>query len=57
MLRYDDLLKNTWLICDNTVLKAAYKIVQKECLGLNITISKGAKNKYTKSVLWIDPER
>jgi hypothetical protein len=49
--------ESTWLVCDNTVLKATYEIVQKESFELNIAISKGTKDKYTKSALWIDSER
>jgi hypothetical protein len=46
-----------WLICDDIVLVATYKAVQKGDLELKINISKGTKDKYTKSALWIDSER
>jgi hypothetical protein len=46
-----------WLMCDNTVLVATCKAVQKVSPGLKITISKGAKDEYTKSASWIDSER
>jgi hypothetical protein len=49
--------KSTWLVCDNTILEATYETVQKESFKLKITISKGAKDKYTNLALWIDPER
>jgi hypothetical protein len=52
-----DFSKSAWMVCDNTVLKATYEIAQEEGLTLKITISKGAKNEYAKSALWIDPER
>jgi hypothetical protein len=55
--RRNNTSKSTWLVCDNTVLETAYEIVQEEGLGLKIAISKGAKDKYTKSALWIDSER
>jgi hypothetical protein len=53
----NSIFKSTWLVCDNTVLEATYKVVHEEGLGLNITISKGVKDMYTKSALWIDSRR
>jgi hypothetical protein len=44
-------------MCDNTALMITYNIMQKEGLEFKITISKEAKDKYTKSALWIDSER
>jgi hypothetical protein len=49
--------KSTWLVSANTVLEAAYEVVQKEGIELKITISEGAKDNDTKSALWIDSER
>jgi hypothetical protein len=46
-----------WLMNDNIVLEVTYEVVQKGDLELKITISKRAKNKYTKSALWTDSER
>jgi hypothetical protein len=49
--------EGTWLVHDNTVLYMTYETAQKEGLELNIVVSKGAKNKYTKSAFWIDSKR
>jgi hypothetical protein len=49
--------KSTWLVYDNAVLEVTYKAIQKEDFGLKVDIFKGAKDEYTKSALWIDPER
>jgi hypothetical protein len=55
--RHYNVSESTWLVCDNTVLEATYEVVWKVGLELKITISKGVKNKYIKSALWIDSER
>jgi hypothetical protein len=47
----------TWLMYDNTVLKATYEIEQKTDIDLKITISEENEDENTKSALWIDPER
>jgi metal-responsive CopG/Arc/MetJ family transcriptional regulator len=47
----------TWLMCDNTVLKAICEIVTREGTVLRITISKGFKNEYVMKPMWIDSER
>jgi hypothetical protein len=46
-----------WLMCDNTALTVTYKTVMKKGHELEITISGGVKNEYTRQALWIDPER
>jgi hypothetical protein len=45
------------LVSVNGVLMATYELVWKKNLVLKITISEGAKNKYSTKPMWIDSER
>jgi hypothetical protein len=55
--KFYDSFQSTWLVCDNTVLKATYKIVWERGLELEITISEGVKDEYPMKPMWIDSER
>jgi hypothetical protein len=55
--KYDGILKSTWLMCNNIVLRATYEIIFEKSLGLKIAISKGVKDEDTELALWIDSER
>jgi hypothetical protein len=54
---YTDPIKDTWLISDGTVLMTRLHLDFTQRDGaLNITISEGAKDEYTKRPEWINPK-
>jgi hypothetical protein len=54
---HDGPSKCTWLMCDNAVLAATYKVARKTGLELKITITKEGEGKDTMRPMWIDSER
>jgi hypothetical protein len=49
--------ESTWLICDNTTLRATHKIVRKQGFESKISIFKGFKGLNNIRSRWIDSER
>jgi hypothetical protein len=60
ILKYDDddgIYKSTWLMCDNTVLKAACELIYEKGRELKVIISEGVRNLDDMKPLWVDSTR
>jgi hypothetical protein len=54
---YTDPIRDTWLIFDGTVLMTELELDFTQRDGvLNITISEGVEDEYTRKSVWIDPK-
>jgi hypothetical protein len=48
---------SSWLVCNNTALRATHEVVRKMGLETKITISQELRNWGLTKPMWIDPER